>query len=63
VDDDLGMGDVARAIHVEVLNATIGLEAGYRLAIEADDVIAAALEHMPDAEDIWFAWQEGNGNS
>jgi carboxyl-terminal processing protease len=62
-EDEQGMEDLARAIHIEVLNATLGLEAGYRLAIEADNQITAALEHLPDAEDMWEAWQDANGDS
>jgi carboxyl-terminal processing protease len=50
--DDVSMDDVGRAIHVEILNATLGLEEGYRLAIEADDQILGALEYMADATDM-----------
>lgn len=49
--------DVVRGIRIEVLNATQGLEAGYREAIEADDQIKAALDLLPDAQDIWRVWQ------
>ena len=62
-NDEIAEGDVARAIHVEILNAVLGLEAGYREAIKADDQIQAALEYMPDAEGMWEAWQDVNGHS
>ncbi len=48
--------DVGRALAVELLNSTLGLEAGFRLAIEGDDQFLAALEHLPDAADLWSAW-------
>jgi carboxyl-terminal processing protease len=50
--------DVVRGIRIELLNATQGLEAGYREAVEADDQIKAALNLLPDAQDIWRVWQE-----
>jgi carboxyl-terminal processing protease len=56
--DAQGMDDVARGIRIEVLNATQGLEAGYREAVESDDQIQAALGLLPDAQDIWRVWQE-----
>jgi len=59
--DALSMDDVARGIRIEVLNATQGLEAGYREAVEADDQIKAALDLLPDAQDIWRVWQERTG--
>jgi hypothetical protein len=49
--------DVRRGIKIEVLNATLGLEAGYREAVKGDNQIAAALDHLPDAEKMWEAWQ------
>ncbi len=61
--DELASGDVARGIHVEILNAVLGLDAGYRKAIEADDQIQAAMEYLPDADGMWEAWQQVNGNS
>ena len=56
--DQQALDDVALGIHVEVLNATLGLETGYRLAIEADDQIVGALDYFPDAEDMWKVWKE-----
>lgn len=55
------MEDIARGIHIEVLNATLGLESGYRVAVDADDQIAAALDLIPDAADMWRVWLERNG--
>jgi carboxyl-terminal processing protease len=49
--------DIGRAIHVEVLNATLGFEAGYRVGIEVDDQLKTALESMDEAEELWRAWQ------
>jgi carboxyl-terminal processing protease len=56
--DPQGMEDVVRGIRIEVLNATEGLEAGYREAVEADDQVQAALDLLPDAQDMWRVWQE-----
>jgi len=61
-DEPFGFESTARGLHVEVLNAVLGLEAGYRLAIEGDDQLKAAIEHLPDAADMWEAFQE-NGSS
>jgi len=61
--DDVSMEDVARGIHVEILNASLGLDEGYRLAIEADDQILSALEYLPDATDMWSVFEEANGSS
>jgi len=58
--DDLSMEDVARGIHVEILNATLGLDEGYRLAIEADDQIITALEYLADATDMAAEFVETN---
>lgn len=49
------MEDVSRALTVEVLNSTSGLEAGYRHALEADDQFKQAIEHLVDAADLWEA--------
>jgi carboxyl-terminal processing protease len=56
--DPQSMGDVARGLRIEVLNATQGLEAGYREAVESDDQIQSALGLLPDAQDMWRVWQE-----
>ncbi len=55
--DGRALEEVRRAVQVEVLNSTIGLEAGYREAIEGDDQIRAAVEYMGEAADMWSAWQ------
>ncbi|MCD4748268.1 MAG: S41 family peptidase [Thermoanaerobaculales bacterium] len=54
--DSQAMADAGRALKIELLNATVGLEAGYREAIDADDQFRGALEHLVDAEDLWEAW-------
>jgi carboxyl-terminal processing protease len=55
-EDPHGLPDSARALQVEILNATLGLEAGYRAAITADDQIQESLAHMVEAEGIWEAF-------
>jgi carboxyl-terminal processing protease len=55
------MDDVSRGIRIEVLNATLGLESGYRVAVESDNQIDAALGLLDDAADMWKVWQEHNG--
>jgi carboxyl-terminal processing protease len=52
--------DVALGIRVEVLNAGVGLDEGYRAALETDEQFIAALEHLPEAQDFWIAWQAAN---
>ncbi|MCK5379780.1 MAG: hypothetical protein KAJ78_10265, partial [Acidobacteria bacterium] len=49
------MDDVSRALTVEILNATSGLEAGYRHALEADDQFKQGIDHLVDAADLWEA--------
>ena len=61
-EDQQAIEDVGRGLHVEILNATLGLEAGYRLAIEADNQLAEALGHFDVAEDMWEVWQ-ANGKA
>ncbi len=58
--DPASVEEIRRALSVEVLNATVGLEAGYRKAIEGDDQIRAALDYLDEAEDIWNAWISGD---
>ncbi len=58
--DPQDVRDVALALRVEVLNATLGLDEGYRVALEADEQYQAALEHLPEAQDFWIAWQTAN---
>jgi len=57
LEDPQSVADMDRAIRIEVLNSALGLEAGYRVAIEGDNQIETALEHLPDAEKMWQAWQ------
>lgn len=54
-EDPLALGDISRALTVEILNATSGLEAGYRHALKADDQYKEAIEHLVDAADLWEA--------
>jgi hypothetical protein len=61
-DDEQAVEDVGRGLHIEILNATVGLEQGYRLAIEADNQLAEALGHFDVAEDMWEVWQ-ANGKA
>jgi carboxyl-terminal processing protease len=61
-EDPVGSEDVARGIHVEILNATLGLVEGYRVAIGADNQLQAALEHLVVAADMWQVWKE-NGKA
>lgn len=56
--DEHGLPDCARALKVELLNATAGLEAGYRHAIGADEQIQTALDILDEAADMWQAWSE-----
>ncbi len=52
------MSDLRRAIKTEVLNSTLGLEAGYLEMVKGDNQIEAALKHIPDATKMWEAWQK-----
>jgi carboxyl-terminal processing protease len=54
------VSDVSLGIRVEVLNATLGLDEGYRAALESDNQFEATLEHLDEAQDFWIAWQESN---
>ncbi len=59
-DDPQDLDDVALGIRIEILNATLGLEAGYRASLEADNQFEAALEHLDEAQDFWITWQTAN---
>jgi len=48
--DPVATSDVRRAIEIEVLNSTVGLEAGYRVALQADEQLEAALDNFDVAE-------------
>jgi len=54
--DPVAVEDARRALKVEILNATIGLEAGYREAISADEVYQAGISHLDEAARMWDAW-------
>jgi len=56
------VSDVALGIQVEVLNATLGLDDGYRAALNTDDQFLATLDHLEEAEDFWIVWQEANSD-
>ncbi len=56
LDDPQALADVDRSLRIEVLNSAVGLEAGYKVAAEGDNQIEAALEHLPDAEEMWKTW-------
>ena len=55
--------DVALGINVEVRNAALGLDEGYRIALETDEQFQAALEHLPEALDFSQAWHKSNDDS
>jgi len=59
--DPQALDDVRRSIYVEILNATLGFEAGYRVLIDSDDQLQAAIEHMDQAEELWYSWKTKNG--
>lgn len=56
------VSDVALGIRVEILNTTLGLDEGYRTALESDDQFIEARKHLEDAEDFWIAWSTNNGS-
>jgi carboxyl-terminal processing protease len=57
-EDEVESADIMRSITVEVYNATIGLTAGYRKALEGDDQMAAAIDHFGEAAEFWDAFIE-----
>jgi len=57
-EDEVESADVARSITAEVFNATLGLNEGYRVALEGDDQMKAAIEHLDEAADFWIAFKE-----
>jgi carboxyl-terminal processing protease len=54
-EDPQDLEDISRALTIEILNATMGLEAGYRHGLEADEQFKQAVEHLDDAADLWEA--------
>jgi carboxyl-terminal processing protease len=59
-ESEQDVSDVSLGITVEVMNATLGLDAGYRAALDSDDQFKAALDHLDEAMDFWVSWQETN---
>jgi carboxyl-terminal processing protease len=57
------VSDVSLGIQVEVLNATLGLDEGYRTALNTDDQFLATLDQLEEAEDFWFVWQQANSDN
>ncbi len=57
------VADVELGIRIEVLNAGLGLEAGFRAALDMDEQFIVTLEHLDDAEDFWLTWKAANGDS
>ena len=55
-EDEQESADVARAITAEVVNATLGLNEGYRVALEGDDQMRAAIANLDAAADFWEAY-------
>ncbi len=58
--EEKDLADVRLGILVEVLNATLGLDAGYQAALETDEQFLAAIEHLPAAQDFWITWKASN---
>ena len=54
------ISDVELGIRVEMLNATLGLDAGYRAALDTDEQFLAAIEHLSEAQDFWQSWKTAN---
>lgn len=57
--DEQASADVRRTLRAEVLNATVGLEAGYRETIEGDNQIAEALARLAEADRLWQEFRAG----
>ncbi len=60
--DSEASDDARRALKVEILNAAIGLEAGYREAISADEVYRAGIAHFDEAARMWQQWRNNGEN-
>lgn len=56
--DPQDLEDVRRGITVEIRNSTLGLNEGYRVALEGDDQLGAALDHIDEAADLWSAYTD-----
>jgi carboxyl-terminal processing protease len=57
-EDEIESADVRRGITAEVYNATLGLNEGYRVALEGDDQMKSAIEHLDEAAGFWEAFAE-----
>lgn len=57
---DEDRSDIELGIQVEILNATLGLDAGYRAALETDEQFLAAIDHLPEGRDFWSVWKTAN---
>jgi hypothetical protein len=57
-EDETETADVSRAIRSEVFNATLGLNEGYRVALEGDEQMQAAIDHLDEAAGFWEAFAE-----
>ncbi len=58
IADEQARTDIKRALQVEVLNTTLGLEAGYQYAITGDEQLLAVHDQLAKAKELWLAWQE-----
>jgi carboxyl-terminal processing protease len=57
-EDEIEAADVRRSLRTEVVNATLGLNDGYRVALEGDDQMKAAVAHLEQAAEFWQAFAE-----
>jgi carboxyl-terminal processing protease len=51
--DEQALTDVRRNLKVEVQNATLGLEVGYRTGLEGDNQVDEALKRLDEADTLW----------
>jgi len=57
-EDPTETADIARAVTSEVYNATLGLNAGYREALDGDEQMKAAIDNLDEATEFWEAYEE-----
>ena len=57
-EDEDESADISQSITVEVYNATLGLNEGYRVALDGDDQMKAAIENLDIAADFWEAFAQ-----
>jgi carboxyl-terminal processing protease len=60
-EDEVESADISRSITVEVYNATLGLNEGYRVALDGDNQMKGAIEHLDEAADFWEAFSQEHG--